>query len=390
MIENPNKRIINFVFVNPFPVRLNEFSNRLRKIFDDRLEDYVTDVETRINSYVEKIKNDEFEEQEDEPVPYPITYTTTPYLTYDITAIGKIALATADDPFFNLPPTHKKYFPELIIYNKEGQIIEVIDESKAGAETQTNSQFEPNCRDSKLKINDDRKASISLLLQKEVQMILLVIKTKDLSEEKDIKPGQFDRAYFRLIDDETNQTIDESLIKDVSLTLPTVEGEGDEEPPAEEADAEDDPDAPPQPKPQNIITMGRIALKNDSWIYERYNYMYKEDSRPDLFTQIGTVEAESRDYFESKEEMIKQEQKLLQESREAAAQAAAAKAAGKGKKKGKGGKAEDKKKKEEKDEDEKEEAAKEEVQGPEIEFMPGFQEAIENVNCTVFGPVTVD
>jgi len=387
MIENPNKRIINFVFINPFPIRLNEFSNRLRKLFDDKLDEYVNKIESKIHSYIERIKNDDLDEQDDEPIPYPITYTNTSLLTYDVSNIGRVALSTSDDPFFNLPPSHKKYFPELVIYNKHGEIIEIIDESKAGVETITNSEFEPNCRDTKLKINDDRKAKISLMLQKDVQMVLLVIRTKDLSQEKDINPREFDRAQFRLLDDETNQTIDQSRIKDVKITLPTIEGEGDEEPQPPEPEQEEDEENPQPNKPQNIIIMGRIALNDHKWIYEQYNYMFKEDKYPDFFEKVGKIEAESRDYFKNKEQAIKDEQKALIESREAAAQAAAAKAAGKKNKKPKG-KEDSKKRKDESEEEIKAESMPTEPQAPDFNFMPGFQHALDGVYSTVFGPIS--
>jgi hypothetical protein len=129
MIENPKKRIINFVFFNPFPVRLNEFSLRLRKLFDNKLSEYITEQESKIMSYIEKIRNDEIDEQDDDPVPFPITTAPTPHLTLDITSIGRIALTAADDPFFNLPPSHKKYFPELVIYNNHGELLEIISEA---------------------------------------------------------------------------------------------------------------------------------------------------------------------------------------------------------------------------------------------------------------------
>lgn len=385
MIENPKKRVINFVFTNPFPVRLNEFSQRLRKYFDNKLESYITEMESRITSYIEKIRNEELDDQEDDPTPYPLTQSPSPYLTLDITSIGRIALTTADDPFFNLPPSHKKYFPELVIYNQSGEIIEIVNESCLGIETKTHSEYEPNCRDSKLKINDDRKISISLLLQKTATMVLLLIKSKDLSSFPDVNSSEFDRAQFRLIDDETNQTIDQSRLKDVKLTVPTLEGEGDEENQKVEAEDEDDEEGNKK-KVQNVILMGRIALVGDKWIYERYNYMYKEDQHLDLYNIAGSIEAQARDYRQTKDKLIKEEQRVMIENREAAAQAAAAKAASK---KSKKTKPDDKKKKEEKEE-EKVEHKIEKQQAPDIHYMPGFQIAIQDVYSTVFGPISFD
>jgi len=398
MIENQNRRIVNFMFLNPFPVKLNEFSNRLRKYFDGRLEKYISDTETRINAYIENIKNDELEElDENDPNTYPISYSDSSYLTFDISSVGRIALAASDDPFFKLPPTHKKYFPELVIYNSKGKIIEVIDESKAGCETITKGSFDKECRDTSLKVNDDRKASISLMLQKDVQMVLLVIRTKDLFDVKDVKSSQFDRAQFRLLDDETNQTLDEARIKDMKLTVvsPQVNEDGEEEPPAPpEPEPEEDEEENKARKPQNIIVMGRVALNEGKWIYEQYHYVFKDGKYPTFFEDVGKIEFEARDYFKEKESIIKEEERALKESREAAAQAAAAKAAGKKTKKDKKKKDEDakdskdvKETKEIRDDNDESKDTREDNK-PDIQFMPGFKEALQGVYSTVFGPLT--
>jgi hypothetical protein len=393
MIENPEKRIINFMFVNPFPVKINEFALRLRKIFDNKLDAYISETDNRINAYIEKIRNDELDDEEAEPVPYPISFSETPHLTFDISSIGRIGLTTADDPFFKLLPAHKKYFPEIYVYDKEGEIIEVIDEDKTGVETQTKGQFETDCRDIKLKINDDRKASISLMLQENVQMVVLAIKTRSLIDQTDIKEGEFDRAQFRFIDDETNQTLDQRVIKDIKATLPTPsEGEGDDEeqqePEPEPEDEEEEEGAPKKEKPQNVIIVGRIFLDGSKWIYEQYHYMFREDKHTDFFTQLGQIEKTSRSYLKDKEAQIKEEEKTLHESKEAAAQAAAAKAASKKSKKNK--KSEDKNKKNDPEEDKTPE--EEEVNEPEVEtdYMPGFKNANEGIYSTVFGPLTFE
>lgn len=216
-------------------------------------------------------------------------------------------------------------------------------------------------------------------------MVLLVVRSKEV--EGKVEKGQFDRAQFRLIDDETNQTIDQARVKDVRMTMPTKEGEGDEEDKQEDPEEEDEDGEVKQPKVQNVIIMGRISLNGDKWIYEQYNYMYKEDKYTDLFETVGKLELESRDFIVNKENAIKEEQKALIESREAAAQAAAAKAASK---KNKKGKPDDKKKKDEKTEEEKVENAIVQSQGPDINYLPGFKQATKDIYSTVFGPISFD
>jgi hypothetical protein len=384
MIENPDKRIISFLFFNPFPVHLNEFSLRLRKLFDNKLDEYLSETESKIASYIEKIRNDELDDEESDQIPFPITPIETPFLTFDITSVGRIGLTTADDPFFSLPLHHKKYFPEIILYNSSGEIIETIDEGKEEVDTISGGLFFGSCRKTKLKVNHDRKASLSLLLQKNVQMAVFVVRSKSLHGEMDIKQGEFDRAEFRLIDDETYQNLDHGLIKDMAVTLPTPEGEGDEEQKKEEEEEEEEG----KEKPQNVIVVGRVFLENERWIYERYHYVFREDKRPNFFEQLGQIEKEARNFLKEKEAQIKEEEKLVSENREAAAQAAAAKAAGKKTKKSK--KDEKPKKKDEKEEEKVEEKAEEIKQEIDIQYMPGFRHAIEGVYSTVFGPMEFD
>jgi len=59
-------------------------------------------------------------------------------------------------------------------------------------------------RDAALKINDDKKIQISLgAITKPGTMILLLVKENDITG-KPVKEGDFDRAWFRLSNEETN------------------------------------------------------------------------------------------------------------------------------------------------------------------------------------------
>lgn len=222
-------------------------------------------------------------------------------------------------------------------------------------------------------------------------MVILVIRSKDLYQQSDIRPEEFDRAQFRLLDDSTNQTLDTALIKNMNITLPTPpegEGEGDEEaqpePEVDEGEGDDK-----GPTVQNVVVVGRVFLKEERWIYEQYNYMFKEDKYPDFFQKIGKIEAESRDYYTNTESKIKEEENALKESKDAAIQAAAMKAANKKKNKkvDKNKKVEEKDKEAEREEENK--STDELVEGIDIDFMPGFKSVLEGVHSTIFGPVNL-
>ena len=68
----------------------------------------------------------------------------------------------------------------------------------------------------------------------ENMMILLTVKTNDMKKEK-VNPEEYAKAWFRLQNEDTNQTVDYSYVKDV------LEKEGIEED-EEGGDAGDDDD----------------------------------------------------------------------------------------------------------------------------------------------------
>jgi hypothetical protein len=57
-------------------------------MFDNKLDDYITGTEEAVNVYMDKIKNDEIDEDELDQSPYPITVGVSPHLTFDISNIG--------------------------------------------------------------------------------------------------------------------------------------------------------------------------------------------------------------------------------------------------------------------------------------------------------------
>lgn len=70
-------------------------------------------------------------------------------------------------------------------------------------------------REPQLKLNDDKKVRISLsAVHKPGTMILLTVRINDLRKAPP-KEGEFDKAWFRIINEETNQTIDYKKIKEI-------------------------------------------------------------------------------------------------------------------------------------------------------------------------------
>ena len=84
-----------------------------------------------------------------------------------------------------------------------------------------------NFRDDKLKINDDRKIRMDLEdLRGPSVMIVCTVKTFDLRKEKNLKEGAFENAWFRLQNEDTNQSLDFINLKSVDLPEGYVEETG--------------------------------------------------------------------------------------------------------------------------------------------------------------------
>jgi len=237
MVENPNKRLIHFFFKNPFGRLENEFSLRLRLYLQGDLEGYLTNQNERYEAHLSKIKEDDIEDIQESKSPF--VQEVTKRVEFDMHSIKEISLATADDPFFDKP--NKKHFPELVVLNNEGEAIAKIDET-TDPNSDSVGRFIPSCRDNKLKINDDRKITIRLSqLDQSAQMVLLFVRIKAVA-------GEYERALYRLLNEDTNQTLDTNEVakslkvkpKKVKYAQADGEGDDDDDEEDEEEDNQDD------------------------------------------------------------------------------------------------------------------------------------------------------
>ena len=93
-------------------------------------------------------------------------------------------------------------------------------------------------RDEKLKINDDRKVKLTLSdFNEKDTMILLTVRANDLSGEK-VDVSQYANAWFRLQNEDTNQSLDYQYVKKVDLPE-GFEEEAQEEAPEDGEEGED-------------------------------------------------------------------------------------------------------------------------------------------------------
>lgn len=102
-------------------------------------------------------------------------------------------------------------------------------------------------------------------------MLLLTVKCFDLRRNPP-KEGEFDRAWFRVINEDTNQTVDYKKIKEIEKP------EGfDEDAPIDEENEDY------SSKPFITYVAGRIFLEaSGRWVYESYNHCFTSDRYPEL------------------------------------------------------------------------------------------------------------
>jgi len=110
--------------------------------------------------------------------------------------MGKVSLASADDPFFFMQGC-EKYIPQVVLIDKNGEILDTVDNNNRRSNTY-GCEYLEDIRDNKLKINDDRKIVVNLgKLVDKVATVLLYIDSSDQS-------GDFSRARYRLLVEDTN------------------------------------------------------------------------------------------------------------------------------------------------------------------------------------------
>jgi hypothetical protein len=163
-------------------------------------------------------------------------------------------------------------------------------------------------------------------------MIMLLVREFDQTGKAPLKEGEFDRAWFRLANEETNQTIDYSLVRKVELP----------EDYQELIPAEDDEEAAPF---RNEVTYvhGVLYLDNlggsNRWVFESYKQAFQAKDEKDLPARLAGLYASGVAEFADQQRQLDEAEGALKkgmEEKKAQAIEAAKKAKAKAKKKGKG------------------------------------------------------
>jgi hypothetical protein len=192
---------------------------------DGTLESLAEVEKKAFEEYIEKMKSEELEENEQNP----IKLEDSPYFSFVLEGLNRICFSTADNPFYKMSVS--KYYPEVVVMDADGNIKATIN-PKCRKDEALQLRYNDDFRDNALKINDDKKIMMGLsALKKPGTSIFLLVRENDLTG-KPVKEGDFDRAWFRVSNDDTNQTLDYSLLSKIAKPeeyQPTFTKEGDEE-----------------------------------------------------------------------------------------------------------------------------------------------------------------
>ena len=247
-------------------------------------------------AYAEKIASGE---ELDETDVNPVVEVDMPqeYFQCDLSGnLNRLAFSTADDPFYK--QVQQRYYPEALVFNKHGVLQSRVGPDNTGDDVALN--YFDDFRDKKLKINDDKKIQIKFNQYKEAgTMILLTVRQFLNNGQKVGSDENFDRAWVRLSNEETNQTIDYSLLNKIEIPDGYTEQVADDE----------NENAPPKTN-DLVYVLGVLYCekvdpksKAGTWVFESYkNALQSRDFNfADVGEQIGKMY--SRALLDSEEQV---------------------------------------------------------------------------------------
>jgi len=91
------------------------------KLQEGNLEEFEAEELEKFRAYIERLENEDTEENEVNP----IVYEEMPFFTCDLGHLKRISFAVADDPFYK--SLRSKYYPEAVIVNKAGKVLHTIN-----------------------------------------------------------------------------------------------------------------------------------------------------------------------------------------------------------------------------------------------------------------------
>merc|ERR1712127_247775 len=140
-----------------------------------------------------------------------------------------------------------------------------------------------------------------------------MVKTFDLRKERDLPENLHKDAWFRLQNEQTSQTLDYTMLKDLPDPEDYNEGNVEEEGP--EVDAEER-----KTRNELVYLAGRIYCekneKGEKWIHEKWNKIVETQKYPDLDQKLADLYKKTCDEATAYEEQINQAQSRMSDAAE--------------------------------------------------------------------------
>ena len=158
-----------------------------------------------------------------------------------------------------------------------------------------------------MKINDDQKIVFSLNQIKAEPGFMILLFARS-NEVKGANPNAYDRAHFRLLNEDTNQALDS--VKRKSIEMPEGFDENAEEAPPEEGEE-------PAPRKEPMYLVGRLYKHEDNWRYEGFHYGFLSDRWEKPYEFFGNLYKTSNEELDRRNGEIEAAQQELQAAAEA-------------------------------------------------------------------------
>ena len=260
LIDSAHYRNVHFMLQPPpaSTILLPEFSFRLQKLFDGSLDEYLRESEEKFQEYSTKMREDQARPPIDEDgtgFQEPLPRRHADITCFEVTKVDHIAFTAADDPYYKLYKEQTAHFPILCTYDSDGNLI-------------------------KCERSESQKITVRLSkLPPQVQMLVFVVQVTN-PQSKFFKEGDYDRAQYRVLCEDTNQTIELRKMK------------GMEVPPLPEDMPEEE-----RKRAEHYFLAGRVSRigEENRWTYEGYHLAFRREGRYKDFEKLfGELDYDAR------------------------------------------------------------------------------------------------
>lgn len=253
-IQDPRFRKVRVLFSNLVKPKASKLGFYMRKALEGKLEEW----ENEMKDNYAKCKEKYFQQEENieeliQQYTSQLVPTAAEY-TLEVTSVPHLSFAVASEPYDYLAEQYRRYWPEVHLYSEEGMHLGRFGVQESPQEFEAFLKPVVLQREKALKENDDAKVVITLAsVPEEVSSLLLVVREDAIP--KNAKENWYDNARYRVLDEETMQSVEYEKIVPSFERVVKLESANPEE-----------------GTEFRLSVCGRIYRDRDTmkWIYEAY------------------------------------------------------------------------------------------------------------------------